>query len=101
MILKIGGYDYKVRLEKHWNRDNGASGSQCGNALEIYIDPDFPEQNKESTLLHEIIEAINYHYSLHIEHDKIMVLEATLYQVLKDNFKLSISVEANTEEGEK
>lgn len=38
-----------------------------------------------STLLHEIIEALDMNLGLGLEHKQIVGLEAGLYQVLKDN----------------
>jgi hypothetical protein len=86
--LKIGGYNYSVKLDPKLIRDNGHQGSQCANGLEILIDPNLPKENQESVMLHEILEAINYHYALNLEHDKIMVLETALYQVIKDNIDI-------------
>lgn len=54
----------------------------------ITIDESLPQDKKEETLLHEIIEALNGYYSLNLEHRTISVLGFGLYQVLKEN-KLS------------
>ncbi|MFT9493405.1 hypothetical protein [Anaerosolibacter sp.] len=86
--IKIGGYDYTVSMENSLSRDNNAFGMSCGNAQTIKIDATLPKQNQESTLLHEIIEQINFRYELRLPHEQITILESALYQVLKDN-KLS------------
>lgn len=39
----------------------------------------------DSTLLHEILEAVNHNLELQLAHNQITSLEASLYQVLKDN----------------
>jgi hypothetical protein len=83
--VKIGGYDYKVILDANLSRNKGFQGTQCANSLEIEIDSGLPIQNQESTLIHEIFEAINYHYELKLEHNIISTLESALYQVVKDN----------------
>lgn len=51
----------------------------------IIIDESLPQDKKEETLLHEIIEALNGYYSLNLEHDVITTLGFGLHQVLKDN----------------
>ena len=43
---------------------------------------------ENKVLLHEIIEAINFDYELKLEHQKITILESTLYQVIIDNQEL-------------
>lgn len=83
--IKIGGHIYKCKLDSKLARDHDANGMSCGNDLEIVIDSTLPVQNQESTLLHEILEQINYRYELGLSHDKITILETALYQVLKDN----------------
>lgn len=86
--LKIGGLIYKCTLEKNLGRDYSATGQSCNNDLWIKIDDSLPEQNKKSTLIHEIIEQINCIYELGLEHDKICTLETALYQVIADNKEL-------------
>ena len=83
--LKVGGLDYEVSFVENLARDYGANGSHWGNALKIKIDDSLPRQNQETTFLHEIIEALNFVYEIKLEHKQLSVLEAGLYQVLKDN----------------
>lgn len=42
-------------------------------------------QSKQLTLLHEVLEAINFLYEIKLSERDIKTLEATLGQVLKDN----------------
>ena len=51
----------------------------------IQLASDLAEENAISTLLHEILEALNFHLALKLEHKIIMALEAGLFQVLVDN----------------
>lgn len=51
----------------------------------IVIDESLPQDKKEETLLHEIIEALSGYYSLNLDHEVITTLGFGLYQVLKDN----------------
>lgn len=83
--LKIAGYNYKVRHCKNDARDENRTGWHNSNNNEIGIDPDLKEEIQQSTLLHEIIEAINYHNELKLEHPQISILETNIFQVLHDN----------------
>lgn len=85
--ILIAGIDYKVSFKENLARDNGTVGTFCGNNTEIRIDSGIPEQRKEKTLLHEILEGINYEYDLDLEHRKISVLETAIFTMLKDNKK--------------
>lgn len=83
--IKIGGMFYRVSENRKLARDRDSSGESCGNDLWITIDTTLSRQNQETTLLHEIIEQINAVYDLDLEHHKISLLEAALYQVIMDN----------------
>lgn len=82
--LKIGGINYDVEVVP-WQDVPGALGEHNGAKQRIRISADQSLDMQESALLHEIIEALNYMYSLNLKHSQIEVLESTLYQVLKDN----------------
>jgi len=61
------------------------AGRACIGKQVIIIDPLQCKQAQESSVLHEMIEALNYHLDLKLQHETIMQLEAGLYQCLKDN----------------
>ncbi len=83
--LKMFGHKITVKYEANYARDENRLGSSCGQTLEIKLDPGLSPSSIESTLIHEIIEQINWHLELKLEHSTISQLEAGLYQVLKDN----------------
>lgn len=83
--IYIAGLEYEIQYAKHYARDAEALGSHNGNNAVIKIDVDLKLQVKQKVLLHEIIEAINFEYSLKLEHDKICVLESALFEVIKNN----------------
>jgi len=56
--------------------------------LTILLADNMGGQMRETTLIHEIFEAINFLFEIDLEHNKISTLEAAWYQVLKDNFLL-------------
>jgi regulator of RNase E activity RraB len=86
--IKIAGMKYEVKETENLTRDHGSLGNCCGNNLTINVDKDLKEDVKKKTLLHEIIEALNFEYDLEFQHNKICVLETALFAVIKDNTEL-------------
>lgn len=84
--IKILGYEYTVQQRSPPEGIPTDSFGGCDFAKgTIYCSKDIPSNLQESTLLHEILEALNYHLELGLKHSQITALEAGLYQVLKDN----------------
>ena len=83
-MIKILGYDYTV-ISNEDIANMGAWGRCHQPSLTIHIANDLVQQQLESTLLHEIIEAINTALELGLQENCIMSLEASLYQVFRDN----------------
>ena len=81
--MKISGYDYE--LVEDGNEDMiGAFGRYHARRQILQIAEDLTQQQRESTVLHEILEALSYHFNLSLTNKVIMPLEAGLYQVLTD-----------------
>jgi hypothetical protein len=85
MKLKIAGYPYNVEYQEGLIEKEEACGMSSGDKLEIVIDPRLSPEMKMSTLIHEVIESLNYHYELGLKHNVIATLEAGLFQVVNDN----------------
>ena len=84
--LKIGGHIYEVILRDREKNDGCHDAGTCDNGFcKIWINESWAKSQQESTLLHEIIEAINFNYKLDLTETQIHGLETSLYQVLKDN----------------
>lgn len=83
--MKILGYNYTVDLSKQLSDMKGNSGFSNFDKQSLEVANDLGTDLKLSTLLHEIIEAINYHLSIGLAESDIMRLEAGLFQVLTDN----------------
>ena len=83
--MKILGHDVEIRFEKSLRQERSDIGQSCGSSLWISVDPTLKASMQESTLIHEIIEQLNYHLEMKLEHPIISQLEASLYQVMKDN----------------
>jgi hypothetical protein len=81
--LKILGYDYKIEYLE--NDSMKAFGRFNAEKQSILIGKDLPKDLQKSSLVHEIIEALNFYLELELPHNKITSLEAGLYQVFKDN----------------
>jgi hypothetical protein len=83
--LKIIGHKYTIKKAKHLSESNGTVGTCCPNLLRIKIGINYPLPRQKEALLHEIIEALNYHLELKLEHPVLSALSEGLYQVLRDN----------------
>lgn len=82
--MKILGYTYKIIMEE--DHDGALGRSHIARQI-IRVSPNQASQQQESTMLHEIMEALAYHLHLELpsdQHRVIMPLEAALYQVLTD-----------------
>jgi hypothetical protein len=82
--MKILGYNYTFDMTRS-HHDIGAMGRCNSETLLIQVADSMSVQQQESTAIHEIIEAINFHLQLEMPHPTISALEASLYAALKDN----------------
>lgn len=82
--MKILGYDYEIICDGDVDLMGSMGRFHCKNQ-KLQIATDICGQEKISTILHEIIEAINYHLNLRLEHNIIMSLESALFQILTAN----------------
>jgi len=82
--IKIGGFQYRLRFVSSHSLD-GKFG-QCNfysTTIDVNAQAD-PEQQR-ATIVHEVIEALNYHFELNLKHRQIQSLEHGIHQVLTDN----------------
>ena len=82
--VKVGPYGIKVEVVDNLAVDREHGGEYHPRQLKICLDKALEKRHGE-IFMHEIIEAINDIYNLKINHDDMMVLGVTLYQVLKEN----------------
>ena len=82
--MNILGYNYTVTANVDADT-MGCFGRFHTKNLHIQIPVDLCAQQKISAVLHEALEALNYHLGLDLEHKIITSLEAGLYQVLTEN----------------
>lgn len=83
--IKILGQRYFITENNELIRDYRKFGSSCANNLDIIIDGTLDLSNKQSTLLHEILEQLDFMLELRLEHRIIQSLETGLYTIIKDN----------------
>jgi hypothetical protein len=82
--IKIGGHIVKIKEVEEL--DNGDHfGRWLPIKCEIQIDKNQCATQKESTIIHEVLEAINDFNDLALDHKTLSTLETLIYQVLKDN----------------
>lgn len=84
--LKILGHEYTIKVSNKPLLERSTVAMVCSNTLSIEIAETAPISRQTEGLFHEIIEALNYHLELGMEHNKITALSEGLYQVFADNF---------------
>lgn len=83
--MNILGYNYKL-IKHNTKEELGGNVGLCSpDDLEISVACDVSDEAKSSILIHEIIEAIDYHLELKLKHRQIMALEMGINQILSNN----------------
>lgn len=85
MLINILGYKYEIVESNTTNTMGNNFGLLDFQNLEMIIAADMPEQQRVSTIIHEVIEALNIHLSIGLEHPQITMLETGIYNVLIEN----------------
>lgn len=88
MEINILGHKYTLTFNDKLHHERNSYGTYCGSSMEIAIDPSYSESRKTSTIIHELIEAINHELEVGLEHKQITLLESGLFQILTSNPKL-------------
>lgn len=83
--IDILGYSYTLNLSQGLKEMDGNIGECDLDRHTIAIANDLGREIIDTTLLHEIIEALNYHLELNLTHPQIMALEVGFHQVLCGN----------------
>lgn len=83
--IKILAHTYNIEMAPNMFLESNSMGTCCSNLLKIKIASCTPESQQADTLLHEIIEALNYQLELSLEHNVIASLTAGLLAVIRDN----------------
>ncbi len=78
--IRIMGYEHTVEIKPRL----GSAGRSALDWQTIELGSDLCEEQLDSTLIHEVIEQINKHLDLGLNHQQICGLEAGVYTFLKD-----------------
>lgn len=82
MKIKIGGIQYQVQfVEPSKLQENNDKGMVDFDNSIIYIGQDMCREQKEATLLHEIIHCVNSQF----DEQTTEFLATAFYQIIKDN----------------
>lgn len=83
--LSILGHSYELKESPGLAGKRERVAECYCTGLTISIDSTFPASTQEAALLHEVIEALNFHMALNLEHDTLTRLAEGLYSVFKAN----------------
>lgn len=81
--MKILGYRYQLQLDDFTGSD--ITGQCDTNTQVIRVRRGIEPAQQASSMLHEVLEALDVHLALGLPHRAVAALEAGLYQVLVDN----------------
>lgn len=86
MKIKIGGYLVSIEENDKILANEGRIGEYSPFEQKITLANGLTKQQKNETLIHEILEAVNDLYELNLEHDEqLCKLSVVLHQILVDN----------------
>ena len=87
--IKIGGYEIKIEEDEKILTNESRIGEYSPIEQKIKLYPGLTEQQKNETLIHEVLEAINDIYELDLDHDgQLCKLSVVIHQIIADNQKL-------------
>ena len=85
MKLNILGYSYVLDVSKNLEEMDGNVGYCNFDRKELQVANDVDTDVRRSTIIHEIIEALNYHLGIGLQESQVKQLEVGLHQVLSEN----------------
>ena len=85
MPIKILGQDFNIVDEPEGSLEKKYVGTVCYKKSEIALERDLLPDVRNSTILHEIIHALDYKLKLDLSEDQVIRLETGLFAVMKDN----------------
>lgn len=82
--IKICGLDYKINYIDDNSRTDVCMGRCDTKMLEINISAGMPIQNRELTIVHEVVHIISETLGLGMTEKQVMAVSASLYPVILD-----------------
>lgn len=86
--VKIGWMEYKVKVVKssEINNGDGEFYGRCNHGTNtIIINDSYSKEQREATLLHEVIHVVDNYAGLDLSERQVKGLANMLYQVIKGN----------------
>lgn len=83
-IIRIGAQDYSVSVSDVPG-SHGNFGECNHSKLTIEIDSSSPLPRQQQTLIHEIVEAMDFELNIGLKHHQVELLESGLYGLIRDN----------------
>lgn len=86
--IRIMGVDHVLVDDRKHNPESNSAGRYLASLCKITIDPTLAAQEQGTTLIHEILEALNYKLQMkdkEYTHDRLHALAEAFYSVLRDN----------------
>lgn len=84
--IKIAGYIIEIVEDENILANESRIGEYSSYEQKIKLHPGLTEQQKNETLIHEVLEAINDIYELGLEHDEqLCKLSVAIHQIIVDN----------------
>ena len=82
--IRILGHTYKIMPQDNLFQDTGTPALINKRTQIISYDPTLNKSSTEESILHEVIEALNFHLGMNLEHDKQLIpLSEGIYATLK------------------
>ena len=82
--FRLGPYDIKVRMFKSDEEADERVGTYSTRTQILRLEEGLPDATLQEVFIHEILESINRHYELEIDHTKLNTISMTLGQVIRD-----------------
>ena len=83
-IVRIGAQDYSVSVSDVPG-SHGNFGECNHSKLTIEIDSSSPPPRQQQTLIHEIVEVLDFELNIGLKHHQVELLEGGLYGLIRDN----------------
>jgi hypothetical protein len=85
MIININGHDYNLEYVEGLFFNEGQIGKISVPTLLIEIDKDLKPTVKGETILHEVMEAMNFWNNWNLDHHLLTQINTNYYAVLNNN----------------
>lgn len=96
--INILGMEYALEWDTNAIQDHQKAGYCASSRCAIGLDSSLEKQRLGETLLHEIVEAIDFELQLDLKHEILSALAFAVYSVIKNNPELFIMIDPEKED---